>query len=360
MSRDDGHAKIRRGAAPRKRVIASKPRRPTKKKKSQTSQALALIPAPVAAAAKRAAGWGLAALAVGLVGAGFIAMKLPQMVGIEIGEVIGNAGFAVRQVEITGLNRMDRKPIEDAAFDQQARAMPLVDIGDIRERLLKYGWVEDARVSRRLPDTLVIDIVERKPAAMWQHQRRLMLIDAAGREIEQVKFVGSPLPDLPIVIGPQANYQLAALTRLMEGAPALKPMLDGATWIGFRRWDIRFRSGETLSLPEGETQARAALIDFAERDGTARLLGRGITRFDMRIPGKLVVRMPKREGESATAASPVQPRLQARTVSEPPPPAAQETTPPIERKPLRDIAPPPSTTQERGYVEAAYGERKGQ
>jgi cell division protein FtsQ len=29
--------------------------------------------------------------------------------------------------------------------------------------------VQDARVSRRLPDTLVVDIVERTPSAVWQH-----------------------------------------------------------------------------------------------------------------------------------------------------------------------------------------------
>ena len=47
-----------------------------------------------------------------------------------------------------------------------------------------------------------------------------------------------------------------------------------------RRWDIRFRSGETLSLPEGDAQARDALVDFAKRDGVARLLGQGIVRFE--------------------------------------------------------------------------------
>ena len=68
-------------------------------------------------------------------------------------------------------------------------------------------------------------------------------------------------------------------------------MLDGATWIGDRRWDIRFRSGETLSLPEGDGAARDALVDFARRDGVARLLGQGIVRFDMRVPGRFVVRV---------------------------------------------------------------------
>ena len=43
-----------------------------------------------------------------------------------------------------------------------------------------FGWVKDARVSRRLPDTLVIDIVERKPAALWQNEGRLALIDCRG------------------------------------------------------------------------------------------------------------------------------------------------------------------------------------
>ena len=51
------------------------------------------------------------------------------------------------------------------------RRRPLVDVAAIRERLLQFGWVKDARVSRRLPDTLVIDIVERTPAALWQNQR---------------------------------------------------------------------------------------------------------------------------------------------------------------------------------------------
>ena len=87
---------------------------------------------------------------------------------------------------------------------------------------------------------------ERQPAAIWQYQRRLALVDAAGRVIEQVRLEGTPLPDLPIVIGPGANLRLAALADLLAVAPQLKPMLDGASWIGNRRWDIRFRSGETL------------------------------------------------------------------------------------------------------------------
>jgi cell division protein FtsQ len=282
-------ATIRRGGNPRKRAPV-KPR-VVVKTQAQASRALAVVPQPVAAAAKRAGRYLFYLLLVVGAVAGFLAMGLPQMIGTELGELIGRAGFSVKRIEITGIDRMDRKPVENAALDQQARAMPLVDLDGIRARLLQQGWVADARVSRRLPDTLVIDIVERQPAAIWQYQRRLALVDAQGRVIEQVRLEGTPLPDLPIVIGPGANLRLDALRQLLAAAPQLKPMLDGATWIGDRRWDIRFRSGETLSLPEGDAAARAALIDFAKRDGVARLLGQGVVRFDMRVPGRFVVRV---------------------------------------------------------------------
>src|SRR3546814_7391247 len=84
------------------------------------------------------------------------------------------------------------------------------------------------------------------------------------------------MPDLPLVVGPNANQQTAELNALMEAAPALKPMLAGATWVGNRRWDLRFQTGETLSLPEGKEEASTALVNFARMDGVNRLLGRGI------------------------------------------------------------------------------------
>src|SRR3546814_15165077 len=85
----------------------------------------------------------------------------------------------------------------------------------------------------------------------------------------------------------------------MEAAPALKPMLAGSTWVGNRRWDLRFQTGETLSLPEGKEEVSTELVNFARMDGVNRLLVRGILRFDMRDPDKFVLRLPKTQGTFA-------------------------------------------------------------
>ncbi len=234
---------------------------------------------------------------------------VPQFVGTEMGQAAGRAGFKVKRVEVKGLDRMDSLTVYAVALDQHSMAMPLVDLDKVRAQLLQYGWIEDARISRRWPDTLVVDIVERKPAAVWQNNQKLSLIDGTGVVLEQVD--PNAIPELPLVIGPNANRQIAQLHQLLDTVPALKPMLAGASWVGNRRWDLRFESGEVLALPEGDDIAANALKRFARIDGTERLLGRGFVRFDMRDPSKFVVRLKRTNG--AVEEPPVQAAVEAKT-----------------------------------------------
>jgi cell division protein FtsQ len=229
------------------------------------------------------------------------AFGVPQTLGTSAAVALGEAGFAVKRVEVKGLDRMAKLPVYSVALDQESMAMPLVDLEGTRARLLKFGWIKDARVSRRLPDTLVVDIVERKPAAIWQHNQRLALIDAEGVVLEAVKL--EAMPDLPVVIGAAANRHVPELSRLIDGAPQLKPMMAGASWVGGRRWDIRFQSGEVLALPEGAAAGKA-LTHFARLDQATQLLGRGFVRFDMRVPGKMIIRVSGVPGSSVPSLAP--------------------------------------------------------
>ncbi|HEU5285112.1 MAG TPA: cell division protein FtsQ/DivIB [Sphingomicrobium sp.] len=260
------------------------------------------------ARANRLAGLAFAAflLAMGVVVV--IALDIPSKAATSAGSAIGRAGFTVSGYEIVGLNRMNRALVDAVIVDELRQAsdsaggskpaQPLVDVADIRNRLLQFGWVKDARVSRRLPDTLVIDIVERQPAALWQDRQRLALIDREGVVLDRVRV--DQMPDLPLLIGPGANARARELDRLMSAVPTLKPQLASATWIGRRRWDLAFQTGETVALPEGEAAARQALAKFAKVDRSSGLLGRGLVRFDLRVPGKMIVRLPRAPGEAIT------------------------------------------------------------
>jgi cell division protein FtsQ len=253
-------------------------------------------------------------LAIGVVV--LVALDIPAKAERSAGAAVGRAGFMVSGYQIVGLNHMDRAAVDEVVTDELRRAadgadstkapQPLVDLSAIRERLLQFGWVKDARVSRRLPDTLVIDIVERTPAALWQNKGQLALIDREGVVLDRVPV--DKMPDLPLLIGPGANSHSEQLDRLMGSVPTLKPQLASATWVGGRRWDINFQSGETVALPEGEGAARTALQKFARLDRSSGLLGRGIVRFDLRVAGKMIVRLPRAPGEPIVPEAPPQPQ----------------------------------------------------
>ena len=294
-------AHVRRGGPARPKARKAAPRAA---KRSTASHARA----------NRLAGLAFAAflLAMGVVVT--LALDIPSKAATSAGAAIGRAGFTVNGYQIVGLNRMDRARVDEVIDDELRRAseeggsrrpaQPLVDVAAIRGRLLQFGWVKDARVSRRLPDTLVIDIVERRPAALWQDKQRLALIDSEGVVLDRVRV--DQMPDLPLLIGPGANDRARELDRLMNGVPTLKPQLASATWIGNRRWDLAFQTGETVALPEGEGAARRALVKFAKVDRSAGLLGRGLVRFDLRKPGQMTVRLPRAPGEALALDAPVE------------------------------------------------------
>lgn len=283
-------ARIRRGGTARLTRTTSKGRGRAVKQRSQIDRLIASLPVSEATV-QRMASWAIVGIALALAGGIAIMFGLPGMARQGAADLAARAGFEVEKVEVRGVERMDEMPVYNIALGQVDRSMLSVDLPKVREEMLKLGWVKDARVSRRLPDTLVVDIVERVPVAVWQNGGHLQLIDVAGVVLQSVS--SGAMPDLPLVVGPNANLQTAGLNKLMENAPALKPMLAGATWVGNRRWDLRFQSGETLSLPEGDKDSASALVNFARMDGVNRLLGRGIVKFDMRDPDRFVLRLPQ-------------------------------------------------------------------
>lgn len=285
-----GTTTIRRSQTAAGRTRSGSGRRPAVKRVSTADRLVALIPLSERTLARIITALiALALTALLWIGAQFLG--LPQIALAEFARVASNAGFQVKKVEVHGVQRMDEMMVYAIALDEVDRSMVTLDLARVRNDVQRLGWVSDARVSRRLPDTLVVDIIERQPSAIWQHDGQLRLIDAEGNVLEAVDR--RSVPDLPLVVGPQANRKAPALARLLEAAPALKPMVAGATWIGNRRWDIRFQSGETLLLPEGEAEAADALAEFAQADGVNRLLGRGILRVDMRDPANYVLRLPR-------------------------------------------------------------------
>ena len=231
--------------------------------------------------------------------AGFTALA-----GQQLAFAAADAGYEVNRVEVRGVERMNELKVYEAVLGEKDRAMPLVDLRVLRATLMDddaFPWVKDARVSRQLPDTIVVDIVEREPHAVLRRPDRLVLIDSTGHELEPVSREDAR--GMLVISGPGASRQIETLSGLLDAAPALRPQVAEAEWVGNRRWNLTFKTGQVLALPQGEQDSAGALMSFARLDGVNRLLGGKVAAFDMRNPERIYMRVPGRAQEIAEGSA---------------------------------------------------------
>lgn len=195
-------------------------------------------------------------------------------------------GLTVREVLVTGRERTPRAALLEA-LDVE-RGAPLVSIDPVaaRRRLEALGWVRDATVERRFPDTVFVRLGERTPLALWQRQGKLVVVDPEGVVIDGAE--ARKFARLPLIVGDDAPAHAADLLAVMASEPVLRERVAAAIRVGGRRWNLRLADGIDVQLPEeGIAEAWRRL---AEYDRSHSLLAREIAGVDLRLPDRLVLR----------------------------------------------------------------------
>lgn len=234
-----------------------------------------------------------AAVLIGI-GGWALSSNAPARLAAKAGDVsdwamIG-AGLTVREVKLSGRTWADESDISVALGLYVGQTIFDIDLKDARVRLEALGWIESARVSRRLPSTLEVHIVEREPFALWQLRKRLVLIDRAGETILRKGLGGFTY--LPLIVGEDAPDYAAGLLDILSGRPELFERVDSATRVGMRRWNVRFGNGVDVYLPEdGVAEAWRRLGALQDEQG---ILDREVEVIDLRQKDRLIIRMPPR------------------------------------------------------------------
>ena len=213
--------------------------------------------------------------------------QIPARAAQWIAAVSVEAGLSVAEVTITGRRAVGREDILGILAVHRGDPILLFDVEAARVRLESVGWIESATVSRQLPATIRVVLVERRPFALWQNEGVVTLIDRAGATIADEAL--GEFSHLPLLVGADAAGHAGALMDALAGAPALLARVAVAIRIGGWRWDVRLDNGVAVRLPaEGAAAAWARLAKLARRDD---LLERDIISIDLRLADRLIVRL---------------------------------------------------------------------
>jgi cell division protein FtsQ len=201
--------------------------------------------------------------------------------------VTSRLGFAIDAVKVSGHHETSEIDIlERLGLDGWTSTIGF-DAEAARERIAELPWVETAAVRKVYPDTLEVQIEERKPYAIWQHGSELSVVERSGHVI--VPYSGGRQATLPLIIGLGAPEAAPAFIDGIRSHPELASRSKGYIRVAERRWDLRFENGVTVKLPEaGEDRA---LDELTTMDRESGLLSRDITAIDMRLTDRLVVQL---------------------------------------------------------------------
>jgi cell division protein FtsQ len=219
--------------------------------------------------------------------------RLATDFGRSMLQASARAGFVVREVFVVGREKTPKETLLESLAVTRGMPILAVDLEGARQRIQALPWVRHASVRRLQPDTVIVEIVERRPLALWQHEKKFALIDEDGQVIQRGN-VGA-FSNLMVVVGENAPENAGDLVRLLATEPDLFQRVRAAVRVGGRRWDVHFADGVDVKLPELHPQA--AWRRLAEYQQRHRILDREVQTLDLRLPDRLIVRPAMLPGE---------------------------------------------------------------
>ena len=211
--------------------------------------------------------------------------------------VIAQAGLEVHDILVAGRGRTSRGDLMRAIATPRGSSIFDLDLAEIQRRVETLPWVKTAVVRRQLPATLFVDLTERRPLALWQHQAKLRLVDRDGEVIAVQNLTA--FAELPILVGADAPARGQAALEMIATSPALAARVRALTWVGARRWTVRLDNDVDILLPETDPGRAWRHLANLQRDHD--VLARHIVTIDMRIPEQLVMRLAPAAFEQISA-----------------------------------------------------------
>lgn len=217
-------------------------------------------------------------------------------------------GMRVQAVRLAGNRQLTEHEILDLAGISPRTSVLFFDPLAARERLKASPWIAQATIQKLYPDQLMIKVVEREAFARWQNGGRIRLIAADGAVLSD--RLDERFAHLPLVVGPGAQHAARDIVAALAAQPVIASRVAAATLVAERRWTLVMTNGVDVRLPDQGLDR--ALAQLARLDADKRLLSRDVEHIDLRVPGRVGVRLTEDAFRAHEAAVKERQRARAR------------------------------------------------
>lgn len=204
-------------------------------------------------------------------------LAVPVAVLVILGGLLLVMNHPVERVRIEGtFQRVRTGDVESVVRHVLRGGFVTANLGELRTRIEELPWVDRARLARRWPSGLVVEVTEQVPAARWGEDG---LLNARGEVF--VVGVKHPPAELPVLSGPagtesqvaqrffsvqarlgERGLRISAMRLDARGAWTLE-LVDGPE-VRFGRRQVDERIQRFLDVAAGVVQPRTAEIHYVD------------------------------------------------------------------------------------------------
>ena len=191
--------------------------------------------------------------------------------------------FVVNTIQTVGRERASKNDLSKILKKYQKTSLLSLDLNYIQSEVEKVAWIKKVIIRRDLPNTLSLTIEEFSPRAVWIRGRDRYVLDKNGYTIEKVS--DDQFQNYFTIKGAEAELNLMNLIESLENFDEIYNQIDYANYVGRRRWDLHYKNGVRIMLPEDNIIDSLSLLETYIKEN--KLIEKGHKKIDLRVDGKI-------------------------------------------------------------------------
>jgi len=195
-------------------------------------------------------------------------------------------GFVVKRVEVKGEGRLLETEVRKSLGVNYGDFLFDLDTQSAQSRIESLSWVDHAVVRRLWPDLIVVEIVERRPYALWQYQGEIKVVDVDGLPIEAADY--RDFASLALIVGEDAGPSARTWQAHLSGFPNIAKRIEAIVRVNDQHWNLKMQEG-TLWVQVPDRNIMGALHKLDRLQTERQLMDRQISNIDLRLPDRITL-----------------------------------------------------------------------
>lgn len=195
-------------------------------------------------------------------------------------------GFVVKRVDVMGEGRLRESEVRETLGVNAGDFLFDLDTRSAQNRIQSLSWVDHAVVRRLWPNRVVVQIVERRPYALWQYEGAIKVVDLKGLPIEDADY--TQYFDLPLIVGKDAAPAMETLQAHLRSFPNIAQHVEAIVKVNDRQWNLKMFDG-TLSVQLPHDDILDALSKLNSLQNDQQILSRQISNIDLRLADRITL-----------------------------------------------------------------------